>query len=183
MMASKLAKLTPREKNGLILAGLAALAVASDFLVIRPIAVRFGRLKADVRFEENRLKVNQKALSPSRKRAIEQEYGKYGALIQKRRASAEESAAILSEIETLAAQCRITLVGSKPREPKSMGYYEEHQVEIETEAEFPDFARFLYGLETSPHLLRVARLECSPKNRDQPSLIRSTLAVTKIVAL
>ena len=184
MIASSLAKLSARERAIVVVALLVVLAAASDWFVFRPVRLRFVQQNQDVQQEETRMRRGQQALA--RRTPIESEYRKYSAFIHKRSSPSEENAAMLNEIESLASRSQVTLTGNKankPREPRPEDVYEEYVVEVEVEASLPAFVSFLYALQGSPQLLRVRKMDVAPKSREQSSVVKATLAITKIVAL
>ena len=183
MIAPLLAKLSARERAIVVVALLVVLAAAADWFVFRPVWLSFVQQNRDIRQVESRMRLGQQALDPARRAAVEAEYRKYSAFIHKQTTPSEERAAMLSEIEGLANRSQVTLTGNTPREPRPKDVYEEYVVEVEVEAALPNFVSFLYALQGSPQVLRVRKMDVAPKSREQPSVVKGTLAITKIVAL
>ena len=183
MISSRLSKLSPRERTGLLAVLVVVVAAVSDLAVVRPIWGTFQQVNRDVRLEKDKISGYARALSPERTGAIQARYDAYRPFIQKRTSLAQENSTVLGEIEGLAGQSHVAVLNTKPRDPRAVGSFQEHLVDVEIEGTMVDIASFLHAIQKSPDLLRVSRFECSPKSKEQASVMRAALAVTKIVSI
>jgi hypothetical protein len=184
MIGSKfLAKLSPRERLSGGLAVAVLVAVGFDMGLIRPALLRLDEFNRGIALENRRLDVSRQALAPEQRRAADDAFRRYSVFIEKRKSASEVGARLMEEIETLAGKAQLTLIGSKPRDPRPSSLFEEHAVEVEVEGEFSSLIAFLHGLQSQPDLLRVQKLVLAPKSKDQPAVVKSTILITKLVAM
>lgn len=152
-------------------------------LAMGPIRSAFVKLDEAVVSQEKKLARNLGVLAPKTKEIVEKEYSRYGSVIKIKGSSEEENAMMLSEIDQLAGQNKVTLSATKPRDTKKDRDYEFYAVEVEIEANMAQLVGFVYALETSPQLLRVDRLAVDTKGGATPDSIRGTLVISKVVTL
>lgn len=184
MFGSKfLDKLSPRERLFGGLAVVVIAVVAFDYALVRPAALRLGELNRGIALESRRLEVNRLALAPEKRQSADDAYRRYSVFIEKRKSASEVGARLMEEIEVLAGKAQLTLTGSKPRDPRASDVFEEHAVEVDVEGDYASLITFLHELQSQPDLLRVQKLVLAPKSKEQPALVKSTILITKIVAL
>lgn len=151
--------------------------------VVRPLKAERAGLVSRTGIEEMRLEHNLRQVSPVHAAAVRAKHDRYTAYVGKRVSSAEESAAMLKEIEGAARQFNVTIAGTKPPVARTESSYEEYAVEVEVEGNLQALVEFLYALESSPQLLRVPALVVAPKAEADRSLLKCTMTVTKVALL
>ena len=183
MIGDKLAKLSQRERIGLILAGVCMLMTISYAVVIRPVRNRFDRTNQDIRKASEKLARNESELDKRRQDAIRAAYTNYSHFFVKGSSADEESAEMLREIEKLSGQAGLTLLRSNPRPPVLGNVYRECVVEVDVEGPMSSCVSFLCGIQQSPQLLRVQKLALAPQSKDKTSVVKGTLAISRVTVL
>lgn len=176
-------KLSSRERKGLVIAAVCSLLTLTDKLIVRRLAANLDRIGRRLEVEKRQLAGNLRILDSNRKAVIRREYRQYGNRIRKQLTSAEESAALLAQVETLARSANVRLVATRPRDMMSEGFYETYAVTVEIEARLEKIVDFLYRLESSPKLLRIDEVSLSPKNKEPDSPLRGMLLITQVLTL
>ena len=152
-------------------------------LALGPIRSKFQELDVAVLDQEKKLAHNLGVLSPKPKEAAERDYSRFGSMIKMKGSSEEEKSAMLSEVDKLAGQNKISLQSTKPRETQPLQDGESYAVEIEIEATMAQLLGFVYAVETSAQLLRVDRLTLDAKTGKGADSLRGTLVISKTVTL
>jgi Tfp pilus assembly protein PilO len=148
-----------------------------------PVRKRFNQINETIGEREKKVVDNLRILAPATRDAVTKEYSECGELIKKRGSSAEENAAMLSEIEKLASGVGVSLSATKPREPKTEPDFERYEVEMEVEAEMEKIIRLVHAVESSSQVLRVERLTIDSKKSGNRVALRAGLLVSKVVTL
>ena len=180
----QLSILIPKGRNAWILIGGVLGVVLMGFaIVLGPVRLRLQDLDARIITQERKLARNLSVLTPKAKELVEKQYDRYGTVIRMKGSTEEESALMLSEVDRLAGQSKVTLLTTKPREPKKDGDSESYFVDIEIEATVAQLVSFVYAIETSAQLLRVDRLVVDVKGAKTADAVRGTLSISKVVTL
>ena len=90
---------------------------------------------------------------------------------------------MFGSLDSLAKEAQVTLVGVKPQEPQVGEDGETYRVDLEVEAVMPGLLRFLHGVESSPQVLRVDRLQLQPLTRPDAPPMKGQMTVSKLVFL
>lgn len=181
---TSLGSMIPRSRKAVLLAGAVLFVVAlAAGIWVGPIAHQFARLDESIASQEKRLARNLRTIAPGSKDAVLKAYQEYGDTIPKRGSTAEEAAAMLAEIEKIASDLGVALASTKPREPKIEKDFEEYKADIEVECKMKQLLSLLYGLESSPQLLRVERVALDLKEGESGGSLRGALVVSKCVTL
>jgi hypothetical protein len=185
MSASRLSKLSKREKAGALAVGIVVLLALVALLVIRPLTNRFHELDEQIAAADKKAGENQRILSPSMRESTLRDYAKYGSYIMKpaTTTTAEENAAMLAELETQARGCGVGLSSTKPLVPQIEPDFEEYSVEVEIDADMRRLISFLYDVEASNQLLRVKKLQLDSKSGTEGGGLKGRLVITKVVTL
>jgi Tfp pilus assembly protein PilO len=183
MLNDQLAKLSPRERTFLALMVVVVLAVLANWFVVRPVRSGFQDLNTEIAREKRRVDGNVAKLDPHRVQAIRAEYKRLGRRIATRSTPSEEQAQILGEVEGLARQAKLNLLGTKAREPRAQRSYEEYPMEVDVEGDLSGVMAFLYGLQRSPQLLRITELTLTPKGREAASAVKAVAVITRVVGV
>ena len=176
--------LLPKSRNAWILTGgIAGVALFGVILAVGPVAHKLQQLEAEVVDQEKKLARNLGVLAPKPRETVEKNYSRYGSIIKMRGSSEEENSQMLSEVDKLAGQNKVTLSATKPRDTRKDRDSESYVVEVEIEATMAELLGFVYSIETSAQLLRVDRLSLDAKAGKKPDSVRGTLVISKIVTL
>ena len=160
----------------LVVAGIVAIGLG-------PLRRRFLALDADIAEQEKTMARNVRVLSPASRDTVVRDFRVYGDALRKKGSTAEESAAMLAEVETLAAQAKISLGGTKPETQVDDPDSEQYSVALEFEADMSQLVGFLYAIETSPRMLRIKRLALEAKGARTSGAIKCSALVTRVVTL
>jgi Tfp pilus assembly protein PilO len=171
-------KLSQKEKIGLSFALGVMLIACLDRLIINPIRSRFQQIEQQIRISEKQL--GHDLRNVHLKEQIEEEFEKYVEYVERSGSDEEEVAKILGEIESLARQSQVYLVDVKPQTPKTIDFYKQYAVEIETEGEIDAIMTFLHHINTSRQLLRAEKLRLSV-NEDDKNILKSSILITKVL--
>lgn len=173
-----LAKLSKKEKIGLVAAGIIMVAVLIDKLIINPVGIKFKRLGQQIALNEKKLSLDLHNIL--NKDLIEDKYKKYKDFVKKNSVSDEESISnMLAEIESLARTAGVTLVDIKPQAAKQVDFYKEYAVEVTIDGQMEQIVAFLHKLNSSVQLFRAAKLRLGPKQKEW-TVVRAFMLVTYI---
>lgn len=174
----KLLNLSKREKNILIsIAALLFLYFVYSF-VFSPLLERISALNKEIEARELKLTKNQKILS--KEKFVSSDIKIYEKYLKQNSSDEQEMASILSEIEAVAHQLNIRINDMKPHKVKKIDFYNSFSVDIETEAALQEIAKFIYTLQTPPHLLKADKVRLEKQVSTSPTL-KGHLLVTKIL--
>jgi len=163
--------------------GVAGVGLLGVILAVGPVRRQFQDLDVAVVEQEKNLARNLGVLAPKPREAVEKDYNRVGSMIKMHGSSEEENSSMLSEVDKLAGQNKITLSATKPLKITANRDSEAYGVEIEIEATMPQLLGFVYAIETSAQLLRVDRLTLDSKGGKSSDSVRGTLVISKIVTL
>lgn len=82
----------------------------------------------------------------------------------------------------MAKNSSVSLIDVKPSAVEKTEFYKKYTIKIEAEAKVGHLADFIYQLEKSPQLLRVAEFRLSPKKRES-SVLKIYMVVTEILII
>jgi len=172
------AKLSRKEKIGMII-GVAFLSLAIlDRLALSPISRRVQQINQDIKIKEKELSGDLRNIH--QKEIIAGEYQQYLKYVRKGGSDEEEIARILAEIEELARSSNVYLVDIKPQGTHQIDYYKEYAVQLEAEGRMENLATFLYGINHSALLLRAEKISLSLKEKES-STVKGVVLVTKVL--
>lgn len=173
-------RLSKKERTGLTFALGILLIAGLDRLIIGPIKGRFSKVNQQIKISEKQL--GHDLRNVHLKEQIEKEFEKYVEYVERSGSDEEELAKILKEIQSLTDSANVYLATTKPQPPKSVDFYKEYSVEIETEGEIEQITKFLHSINVSPQLLRVERLRISNKEEEAKTL-KTSMLITKVLVL
>lgn len=151
-----------------------------DRMVVSPISSRINRSNQQVSLAEKQLGRHLRNLR--QEQVISEEYRKYIKYVKKVGSDEEEVAGILGEIEELARKSAVYLVDIKPQMAKKVNFYKKYSVEVEAEGETESLVDFMYRLNNSPQLLRVAKLRFRLKEKESP-IVKAVFIIVKVLVL
>lgn len=172
--------ISEKERIGLVAAAIIVSLAFLDRLILNPINKRIQQINQEIKISEKELKMGLHNLN--QKEAIISEYGKCSQYFKGFGSEEETTAAMLSEIETVAKKSNMSLLGLKPEPSKDKGFYREYSVEVEAEGTMDSLVSFLYQLNSSTQLLRVGSLRFNLKSKES-SLIKASILITRAVSL
>jgi Tfp pilus assembly protein PilO len=172
-------KLSKRER--LILIGCIALiatAILYNF-ILEPFVKKWTELSSEARIMKLKFKKSTEILK--RRIEITERYEDISSYVGPQAGSDEEEIAnLLSEIEKLASSSNVRITDIKPRPAKRLDYYKKYVVEVESEGDIARLTKFIYGVQTSPHLLSIEKFSLSMKGTAH-QVLRANMTVTKIL--
>lgn len=183
MMPKLIAGMTLDRKTLLQAGGALIMLVTVIAVVLGPVRAQFRAIEEESLEQEKKMDRNLRVLSPASKDVVVRDYRQYGDALRKKGSTAEESAAMLAEVELLAKQFKIDLAATKPREPRIDPDCEQYSVDLEFEADMAQVLGFLYAVGTSPRMLRVDRLLLDAKGVHQSGTLKTTVVVSREVTL
>lgn len=154
-------RLSKKERTLLYAAGVIIFFVSLDRLVYYPIVSRLHELDQEILLKENQLKKNLRNLAA--RETVLKTYSAYAAYALTAGSDEEKIAGLLSEIEGLARKSGLSLVNVRPKPVTKTDFGKQYPVEVEVETEMAPLIKFIYGLHSSKHLLRVKTLRLMPK--------------------
>jgi Tfp pilus assembly protein PilO len=167
-----------------VIIGGAALAILVGVVIgLGPVRGNFQRIAENIEGAEGQVRRNLKILTPSAKSAVLAGYTEYGEIIKKKGSSAEENAAMMSEIEKIASGVGVTLSATKPREPVIDKESERYEVDLEVEAEMESIIRFLHAVESSSQVLIAETLTIDSAKTAGTGSLKASFRVSKVVTL
>ena len=92
------------------------------------------------------------------------------------------NAQFLSEVESLASQSTVSLVKSTPAETKKEKHYLEYSINIDCTAELKDMLGFMYSINSSEDLLKVAKFNMTPQ-RGETTKVNASMTIVKRIVL
>lgn len=171
-------KLSKREKIVLIVGCGLSIAAVLDIVVVSPINSNIQALEREIKVSEKQLSINLRNLG--QKEFVKKEYERYSRYVGEVGSEEEETAKILSEIETLARKTGMYLIDVKPHPPKVAGFQKEYKIGIKAEGKIAMIVQFLYQLNTSSQLLFAEKIQVSPK-KEKESVLNASMVISKIL--
>ena len=155
---------------------LVSLAALQQF-VYGPIVDRFHELDEEVLLKEGQLRRNLKTLATREAVLKSAPSSAYASTV---RSPEEAIGGLLAEIEELARKAGLTLVNVRPKPATKIDVGTQYPVELEFETEMSPLIKFIHGLHSSNHLVRVSQLRLDPKGGRGPQ-VKVYLLITKTV--
>ncbi len=183
MMRAQLSALL-QDRTVLVHGGLIMAAVLiSAGVALGPVRGLFRKTGEAIVVQEKQMARNLRVLAPASKNVVVRDYRQYGDALRKKGSTAEESSAMVAEVEMLATQAKIALGATKPRDARIDRDYEQYAVELEFEAPMAQAVAFLFALENSPQMLRVDRLVLDAKGARSSGSLKASVIVSRVVTL
>ena len=171
-------KLKAREKL-ILYASVAAVFMAFfDRLVLAPATEKMNSFEDDISFAESQIKKNVRILAQQEKIVTEEK--RFSSYAVQARSDEEEVAGLLRIIENIATSTAVYLVDLKPAGVNAEGLIKKFMVNISCEGQMEQLLSFMYKVENSDVILKIAAFSISPKSK-QSSVTRCELVIYKIV--
>lgn len=175
----KLPELNPREKKiGYVVVALLGVMITYHGIV-RPMGQKFSSLDDEIFAMQMRLR---KAKTLIRQKNDVLEASKKYVNLEKMDAGTdeEEIARLLNFIEQTARKNNASLSDVKPQPVKSDKVTKVYSVELNAEGELNSLLELVYELEHSEQLLKIERVDMSPKE-EKSAILRTSLVVSRVV--
>ncbi len=174
----RLLNLSKRERNISMVIALLLFSYAAYSFLFAPLAERLSVLNKEIAAKELKLKKNKKILG--REQVVTADYQKYEKYLRQGSSDEQEMASVLSEIEAVAHSVNIRINDMKPRKVKKIDFYNSFAVEVESEGKLLEIVKFIYQLQSPPHLLKAEKVRLERQASSAASL-KGYLLVTKIL--
>ena len=174
----RLLNISRREKNIAIVITVFLVSFAVYSFIFTPLLEKLSVLNKEIESKELKLTKNQKILN--REKLVANDYKKYEQYLRQKASDEQEMASVLSEIEAIAHQINIQINDMRPQRVKKEGFYNSFIIEVDAEAGLKDITRFIYILQSPPHLLRAEKLRLEKQIMASPTL-KCYLLVSKIL--
>jgi len=143
--------------------------------VMRKLESLNGEIKVQVmKLEKSMYIVLQESL-------ISSEYKKFVQDIKQAQSDEETVAGLLSSIEKMANSVSVTIQDMKPAPVEKFEFYKRYVIKIGAEAKISNLVDFIYQLENSPQLLRVADFRLTPQKKE--SFLKIEMTVTEVLII
>lgn len=156
-----LARLSNQERRALYIAiGLVTLALLNHF-VFNPTLAKLKSIRTATKQKREELEVD--LVYTKQKENIQKEYQEIEKYLQK--PSHEPQTELLERLKNLGThlrRCDTTRPDTKPGNPEK-GIPTKHLITVELEGTGENVARFIYNVTSDPFLLRIERMELTPK--------------------
>ena len=113
--------------------------------------------------------------------SLTSEYKKFTQNIKQTQSDEETIATLLGSIEKMASSVSVLLVDMKPSVVEKSEFYKKYSVKIEVDAKMNNLVDFIYQLENSPQLLRVAEFRAAPQKKE--FVLKVYLTITEILII
>ena len=179
MIQNFISKLSLNEKRVLYIAAALVVVAILDRVFLGPVTSRLNSLEEEIDQEKSVIKRDQRFLSYKDKILSEnKEFSPYFA--NPSQTQEEIIAAFLKKIEMLASESKVNLARVTPAGSQQKTGYMEHYADLECDGELENISKFMYAIETSPDLLKIIKINISPKKAGS-SEVRSTMTITKMI--
>lgn len=172
-------KLSKREKVIFYVALFAAIATASDQLLIKNIAKEFSVL--DIKIKDKELLIKQSLYVLEKKERILSEGKEYQAYSVGSKEPDQEKNDMIQEIQAMGKKTDVNISYTKPSsKEESVGQGKKYFATLECEAEMAGLASFFHSIESSSKLLKVEKFDIEPKSKES-SIARCSMTISKTV--
>ncbi|MFA6129367.1 MAG: type 4a pilus biogenesis protein PilO [Candidatus Omnitrophota bacterium] len=172
-----LSRLSKKERRLFYIAVTVVAVVFLDRVVFRPVLNKLESFNGKISLEEKKLE--KSLLILGQESAITQEYKKFAQSIKQEQSDEETIASLLSSIEKMAKSVSVFILDMKPAPVEKAEFYKKYAVKIEAEAKISNLTDFIYQLENSPNLLRVADFRITPQKKE--TVLKINMTVTEVL--
>jgi len=172
-----LSRLSKKERRLFYIAVTVVAVVFLDRVVFRPVLNKLESFNGKISLEEKKLE--KSLLILGQEPAIREEYKKFAQSIKQEQSDEETIASLLSSIEKMAKSVSVFILDMKPAPVEKAEFYKKYAVKIEAEAKISNLTDFIYQLENSPNLLRVADFRITPQKKE--TVLKINMTVTEVL--
>lgn len=161
-------KLSKREIVIASICAVIALGFILQLAVIEPLKQNEADILLKIQQKEKLMMKNLESINLMKDQ--ESEYRGYLKFLTTTQSGEQEMSTMLSEVENLANETGIRMIGMKPRKVRKIDFYQKSSLEIEAEAQLTDLTQFIHQLEghARPFIVEDIRLE--KRSPQQPHL-------------
>ena len=135
----------------------------------------------DRQIKVTRLKLEKYLNLLDRKEELGKKYEKYASFSGQAAEVQDALVSALAELEGLTKESGIHIIDIRPEAaPKKTGALKEVIIELKSEGALEGLLRFVYGLENSPSLLRIKKLQVDAKSGSTDLEARFTISQTNL---
>lgn len=177
MAFANLEKLSNRERMLVGLGILAILVLFADRIVVREIRVKQRDMSAEINKAKSRIIGAKSILAQS---------GEIGSQFAAIRGYVPPSGSnvlfeMQREIENLASEVGVNLTDRKDLPPVPMDFFDKFAIRAEMQGDTEKIMKLMQSIESSPHLLRVTRLEIVRSAKEGDKACKGSIFIDKIV--
>ena len=172
-----LSRLSKKEKRLFYIAVAVVAIVFLDRVVFKPVMNKLESFNGKISVEEKKLEKSMHILA--QESTITSEYKKFAQSIKQDQSDEETIASLLSSIEKMANNVSVFILDMKPNPVEKAEFYKKYAVKIEAEAKISNLADFIYQLENSPRLLRIADFRLTPQKKE--TVLKISMTVTEVL--
>ena len=171
------ARLSGRERNLAVITITVIGAVLGYLFVVEPLVSQLQQIHGQFLTASSRLE-KQRRLLDQRDR-LKREFRALSSQMAMAASGKGEMASFLQDLERIGVQAQLVVKGLKPKPDRREGAFRKFIVDVSTEGQVDQVARFLYELQRFPYLVRVERMQLAvergPSNRLEARWTLSTL--------
>jgi len=145
--------------------------------VFEPLKARLNDLNSQIALRELKLKKSNKVLD--NQTGVEANYKKYADLIKQKANDEQEMSALLSEIESITKEIKISISDMKPSRVRVVDFYKKFSVELEAEGLLEDLTKFIHTLQSQPHFLKIERLRLERRSM-RTNTLKGSILISRI---
>ena len=179
MMIDILSRLSKRERRAVYISIALIVCVFFDKVVFRPVTHKLESSNGEIFIQEKKLEKSMQILAEED--SLTSEYKKFTQNIKQTQSDEETIATLLGSIEKMASSVSVLLVDMKPSVVEKSEFYKKYSVKIEVDAKMNNLVDFIYQLENSPQLLRVAEFRAAPQKKE--FVLKVYLTITEILII
>ncbi|HOX54024.1 MAG: type 4a pilus biogenesis protein PilO [Candidatus Omnitrophica bacterium] len=169
--------LSPREKIILSICALLILAYFGVNFIFEPIKAKIDELNNQIGIAELKLKKSNKIIGYQE--SVEDNFKKYADLIKQKSSDEQEMSALLSEIEAITKDIKISISDMKPSRVRAIDFYKKFSVELEAEGLLEDLTKFIHTLQSQPHFLKIERMRLERRSM-RTNTLRTSILISRI---
>jgi hypothetical protein len=178
-MQQFISKLSDKEKKIFYITILVIAVAALDRLLIAPGMEKLVSIKDDIVKQERTIKADMRILAEKDNIVKSSEmYSKY--FVDKKEPNDVVNRGLLSSIEKLASQSKVTLIKSNPSDTKEQKRLVEYYAKLDCIGELQNVIAFMHSLNASDDLLKVVQFNLVPKKGSEKE-VSATMTVVKLV--
>ena len=179
MLQSFVAKLSDKEKKIFYITIAFVLLALFDRLFLGPVLDKIDMIDQDIAQQEVIIKSDLKIISSKDKIINESKsFSKY--FVKTVKDDDVINAEFLSTIERIATSSKVTLVKSNPSETKKHKDYIEYFASLDCSGKLEDMVTFMHKINATDDLLKVAKLNLSPK-RGALNEVNASMTIGKLI--
>lgn len=169
--------LSIREKIILSICALLILSYLGVNFIFEPLKARIDGLNNRIGLAELKLKKSNKIIDYQE--SVENNYKKYAELIKQKANDEQEMSALLSEIESITKEIKISISDMKPSRVRAVDFYKKFSIELEAEGLLEDLTKFIHTLQSQPHFLKIERMRLERRSM-RTNTLKSSILISRI---